>query len=1003
MHKFIQTICLFVLLTFALNTQAQIINIPDANFKAKLLQSTATNSIALDSLGRSIKVDINNNDEISVNEALRVFQLDISSSSISNLTGLENFVKLTTLCCYNNSITNIPQANLINLKKLVCYLNNFTSFNLSLSTNLEYLNITRCALTSFTANSSNKIRYLDMSSNLLTSLDVHATTLDTLICTSNNLNSLDVTGCINMKMLSCYNNSIDSLDLSSCINLQSLGCSDNELVFLNVSGNINLIYLFCENNDLTSLNVSNLSKLQSLSCNNNNLTSLNANGCRSLKYLHCRNSRSLSSLGFTGCDSLEFLYAAENSLTNLDVSSCINLKYLECPRNQLSDLNLSNNIKLETLDCYDNMFDSLNVSGLSKLKSLFCYNNKLLGLRVSGCTSLESFSCENNFLKNLSLVGLINLQRLSCYNNQLEQLTLGTSHPLLHTIECGSNALTNLNLAGCRNLATLNANFNQLTGIDLTSCTQMQNLGLYENKLQFIYLKNGVNQTRPIELNWNFGSFIQTLRYICADTSEFAVLQRFMDNFGYTNVAINSLCDGTLNGSLYTLQGNVKYDSNNNNCSSTSVIYPVIKINVMNSTDSADIISDAQGNFSLFLNSDTFTLKPVIPTSYFYSIPASAVVVLPDSVLPSFCIKPNGVHNDLSVTVIPVRPARPGFSDATYKIVLKNKGTQIESGTIIFNYDESRQDYISSTDTPSNIQSGQLTFTFSDLQLFETREITVTMRTNAPTDNPAVNVGDVIQLSVTANLDNGVRDEFFKDNFQNIRQTVVGSFDPNDKTCLEGDIITPALVGDFVNYLIRFENTGTANAENVVVTDFIDLNTFDISTLEITSTSHNCKTLISNGNKVQFVFDNINLPFTEPLKHGYVAFKLKLKNNLGIGDSLKNKADIYFDYNLPITTNTAASRIDNVTAIKTIANKEGSLSVYPNPSNGNFTVNFESPVRQTIIVKIVAINGNVVYEQNLYHNYQSQLQLNQNLPAGVYLITVNSEKEQYTQKLIITK
>ena len=103
------------------------------------------------------------------------------------------------------------------------------------------------------------------------------------------------------------------------------------------------------------------------------------------------------------------------------------------------------------------------------------------------------------------------------------------------------------------------------------------------------------------------------------------------------------------------------------------------------------------------------------------------------------------------------------------------------------------------------------------------------------------------------------------------------------------------------------------------------------------------------------MFDNINLPFTEPLKHGYVAFKLKLKNNLGIGDSLKNKADIYFDYNLPITTNTAASRIDNITVIKTNANKEGSLSLYPNPSNGNFIVNFESPVRQTIIVKIVAI------------------------------------------------
>jgi uncharacterized repeat protein (TIGR01451 family) len=404
------------------------------------------------------------------------------------------------------------------------------------------------------------------------------------------------------------------------------------------------------------------------------------------------------------------------------------------------------------------------------------------------------------------------------------------------------------------------------------------------------------------------------------------------------------------------------------------------------------------------LDSGTYTLTPQLPNNYLISTPTSTTITLPEDTIPQqFCITPNGTHHDVSVTIIPIRAARPGFSDANYKIVLKNKGNQIENGTVLFNYDESRQDYISSTSTPLSLSSGELIFSFSNLQLFATYEIIVTMRTNAPTDNPAVNVGDVIQLSVTANLDNGVRDEFFKDNFQNIRQTVVGSFDPNDKTCLEGDIITPTLVGDFVNYLIRFENTGTANAENIVVTDFIDLNTFDISTLEITSTSHNCKTLISNGNKVQFVFDNINLPFTEPLKHGYVAFKLKLKNNLGIGDSLKNKADIYFDYNLPITTNTAASRIDNVTAIKTNANKDGSLSIYPNPGNGNFIVNFESPVRQTIIVKIVAINGNVVYEQNLYHNYQSQLQLNQNLPAGVYLITVNSEKEQYTQKLIITK
>jgi hypothetical protein len=140
------------------------------------------------------------------------------------------------------------------------------------------------------------------------------------------------------------------------------------------------------------------------------------------------------------------------------------------------------------------------------------------------------------------------------------------------------------------------------------------------------------------------------------------------------------------------------------------------------------------------LDSGTYTLTPQPLNDYFNCTPTSTTITFPEDTIPQqFCITPNGTHHDVSVTIIPVRAARPGFSDATYKIVLKNKGNQIENGTVLFNYDESRQDYISSTDTPSNIQSGQLTFTFSNLQLFETREITVTMRTNAPTDNPAVN------------------------------------------------------------------------------------------------------------------------------------------------------------------------------------------------------------------------------------------------------------------------
>ena len=762
MYKFLQTILLLTSLAFVANTQAQIINIPDANFKAKL--TNAFFYYAKDSLGNNIDVDLNNDFKIDQSEALRVYNLDVKSSNIQSLQGIEYFKNLFKLNCSDNIITNLNLSNNKRLQSLNCSKNQILNFN--------------------------------------TTLNSISSTITELICDSIGITNLllNTNNFVNLSILSVTDNKLTQFDskITSCSKLTKLYCEKNNLTFLDVSKFKDLSVLYCDNNFLYNLDVSGLKKLTQFDCSSNNLVTL-----------------------FLKNDTINNEY---------DYSSCIRFFGLPC-------LDFSNNAEL---------------------------------------------------------------------------------------------------------------------------------------------------------------------KYICTDKSDTSKIKRACANYNLTTTIVNAKCNADANGSTYSLHGDIKYNNSVNGCQSNNVIFKNVKILINNSSDF--VITDNNNNFNLNLYRGSYELTPIIQNNYFISQPTSVTVSLPeDTIRQQFCITPNGIHHDVSVTIIPIRPARPGFSDATYKIVIKNKGTQIESGTILFNYDENKQDFISATSTPLSLSSGELNFSFSNLQLFATYEIIVTMRTNAPTDNPAINAGDVIQLSVTAKLDNGLRDEFFKDNFQNIKQTVIGSFDPNDKTCLEGDIITPILVGDFVNYLIRFENTGTANAENIVVTDIIDSNTFDIATLELTSTSHDCKTLVSNGNKMQFVFDNINLPFTEPLKHGYVAFKLKLKNNLGIGDSLKNHADIYFDYNLPITTNTATSRIETVTAIKYNSKKEGSLSVYPNPGNGNFILNFESPVRQYITVKIIAINGNVLYEHNVHHIYQSQLQLNQNLPVGVYLITVIGEQEQYTQKLIITK
>ena len=53
----------FLLLFLGLGVTAQIITIPDANFKTLLLASNVSNAIAKNSSGTNIKIDINNDND----------------------------------------------------------------------------------------------------------------------------------------------------------------------------------------------------------------------------------------------------------------------------------------------------------------------------------------------------------------------------------------------------------------------------------------------------------------------------------------------------------------------------------------------------------------------------------------------------------------------------------------------------------------------------------------------------------------------------------------------------------------------------------------------------------------------------------------------------------------------------------------------------------------------------------------------------------------------------
>lgn len=342
--------------------------------------------------------------------------------------------------------------------------------------------------------------------------------------------------------------------------------------------------------------------------------------------------------------------------------------------------------------------------------------------------------------------------------------------------------------------------------------------------------------------------------------------------------------------------------------------------------------------------------------------------------------------------MLPLVPARPGF-DAIYRVIYKNKGNVTQSGTVSLTFNDAVLDLVTSNPAATTQVLNNLSWDFINLLPFESKEITITLNVNSPVETPAVNNGDVLNYMV--NINSAETDDLPNDNIFNYNQTVVGSYDPNDKTCLEGNIMSPEKVGEYVHYMIRFENTGTFPAQNIVVKDMIDTAKFDVNSIVPIKGSHSFVTNITAGNKVEFIFENINLPFDDANNDGYIAFKIKTKPTLVVGDTFTNNASIYFDYNFPIVTNTASTTIQALS----VQNFEFSnyFTVYPNPVNN--TLNLSS--KENIKVQSVSIYNTLGQLILVIPNAQNTKSIDvSSLTTGNYFIKINSDKGTSNTKFV---
>lgn len=161
----------FLMVFAALGLQAQIINIPDAAFKAKLLQSSPSVHIAAgEGWGVWLAVDANQNGEIEVSEAQAVTRLYIPNSGISSLEGLQHFTNLTELVCNNNNLTALDVSALLLLNHLNCSYNQLQQLDTQ-GLHLFSLYAQFNQIQAYTIQQQ-YFDYLDLSNNQLTSLHI---------------------------------------------------------------------------------------------------------------------------------------------------------------------------------------------------------------------------------------------------------------------------------------------------------------------------------------------------------------------------------------------------------------------------------------------------------------------------------------------------------------------------------------------------------------------------------------------------------------------------------------------------------------------------------------------------------------------------------------------------------------------------------------------------------------------------------------------------------------
>jgi len=240
------------IILLSIQLQAQIVDIPDAAFKQKLLTHTPT-------------IDLNSDGEIQVSEATALTDvLDVSGTSgdpgtIANLTGLEAFINIDDLRCNFNEITSLDLSQNLNILDIRCNENPLSSVDISQNTMLRSISFSGHQLTTLDASNKPNLEFIQCNFGPLAELNLeNSPNIQSMHIQSNQLAELDITSVSDLYNVTLEYNFLTELDTSQNPNLSTLRVRNNNLTTLDLSQNNNLVVMSCKANpNLNYINLKN--------------------------------------------------------------------------------------------------------------------------------------------------------------------------------------------------------------------------------------------------------------------------------------------------------------------------------------------------------------------------------------------------------------------------------------------------------------------------------------------------------------------------------------------------------------------------------------------------------------------------------------------------------------------------------------------------------------------------------------------------------------------------